>query len=121
MGLPSIWVTILLLMAGCNLTFTSNLDIALGVSWSSYEKRGITGNYLSKDFAEQVILPLMNRIAENIMEQKATDKLQNGVILALGLIVGGVGIFTVAWVYARRHFLAKIAKMPVCQFDHEAN
>ena len=84
----------------------SKLDLALGVKWSSFDDRGQSGNYLTKEFLEIVIKPIVNRISTEILRQEEVDEMQNYTLVGLVLIVGGSVIFSLAYVYLKK----KIAK-----------
>ena len=61
----------------------SSLNLALGVQWSNFDKRGQSGNYLTKEFLEIVIKPLINRISTEIIRQDEVDDLQNYTLAGL--------------------------------------
>ena len=86
----------------------ASLDVALGVHWSSYENQGQLGSYLSKDFASHVLLPLLTRVADAIINERSVNYYQNVVLIAISIIVGTVITFGSTWLYARRHFLQKM-------------
>jgi hypothetical protein len=105
----------LLTMTDCGLG--ASLDVALGVHWSSYENCGRLGSYLSKDFANHVLLPLLTRVADAILDERTVNYYQNVVLVVISIIVVGVLTFGGTWLYARCHFLQKmnilIANQPI--------
>ena len=112
-SLPGLWRTmqplgILMLLTMTDCGFGASLDVALGVHWSSYENQGRLGSYLSKDFASHVLLPLLTRVADAILDERAVNYYQNVVLIAISIIVLGVITFGSTWLYARRHFLQKM-------------
>ena len=88
----------------------SNLDLALGVKWSSFDHRGQNGNYLTKEFLEIVINPIVNRISTEILRQDEVDEMQNYTLAGLVLIVGGSIIFSLAYVYLKKKIVSKQAQ-----------
>ena len=84
------------------------LDLAIGVNCCSFENRGQLGGYLGKDFANHVILPLLTRVCDAILDERNMNYAQNVVLLILSIIVLGVLVFGGRWVYAKRHFLSKM-------------
>ena len=88
----------------------SNLDLALGVKWSSFDQRGQNGNYLTKEFLEIVIKPIVNRISTEILRQDEVDEMQNYTLAGLVLIVGGSIIFSLAYVYLKKKIVSKQAQ-----------
>ena len=88
-----------------------NTQLAIGVNWSSFENRRTLGGYLSKDFANHVVLLLLTRICDALLEERNMNYAQNVVLLILSIIVLGVLVFGGAWVYAKRHFLRKMNLM----------
>ena len=88
----------------------SNLDLALGVKWSSFDQRGQNGNYLTKEFLEIVIKPIVNRISTEILRQDEVDEMQNYTLAGLVLIVGGSLIFSLAYVYLKKKIVSKQAQ-----------
>ena len=88
----------------------SNLDLALGVKWSSFDHRGQNGNYLTKEFLEIVIKPIVNRISTEILRQDEVDEMQNYTLAGLVLIVGGSIIFSLAYVYLKKKIVSKQAQ-----------
>ena len=97
-----------MLLALTNCGLAASLDLVLGVNWSSFEKCGRLGSYLSKDFANYVILPLLTRVADAILDERTVNFYQNIVLVVISIIVLGVLIFRGTWLYARRHFLRKM-------------
>ena len=88
----------------------SNLDLALGVKWSSFDQRGQNGNYLTKEFLEIVIKPIVNRISTEILRQDEVDEMQNYTLAGLVFIVGGSIIFSLAYVYLKKKIVSKQAQ-----------
>ena len=110
-------LSFLMLLALTDCGFGASLDLALGVNWSSFENRGRLGSYLSKDFANHVLLPLLTRVADAILDERTVNYYQNIVLVVISMIVLGVLTFGGTWLYARRHFLQKmnilIANQPI--------
>ena len=86
----------------------SSLNLALGVQWSNFDKRGQSGNYLTKEFLEIVIKPLINRISTEIIRQDEVDDLQNYTLAGLVIICGGGILFTLAYVYLKKKMANKL-------------
>jgi hypothetical protein len=86
----------------------SSLNLALGVQWSNFDKRGQSGNYLTKEFLEIVIKPLINRISTEIIRQDEVDDLQNYTLVGLVIICGGGILFTLAYVYLKKKMTNKL-------------
>lgn len=87
----------------------SNLNLALGVQWSSFNHRGQSGNYLTKEFLEIVIKPLINRISTEILRQDEVDELQNYTLAGLVIVCGGTVIFSLAYIYLKKKIATKQA------------
>ena len=88
----------------------SNLNLALGVQWSNFNNRGRSGNYLTKEFLEIVIKPLINRISTEILRQDEVDDMQNYTLVGLVIICGGGIIFTLAYVYLKKKMANKLTQ-----------
>ena len=101
-------LSVLMLLGLTNCGFAASLDLALGVNWSSFENRGRLGSYLSKDFANHVIYPILSRVADAILDERAVNYYQNVVLIVISIIVLGVITFGGTWLYARCHFLQKM-------------
>ena len=86
----------------------SSLNLALGVQWSNFDKRGQSGNYLTKEFLEIVIKPLINRISTEIIRQDEVDDMQNYTLAGLVIICGGGILFTLAYVYLQKKMANKL-------------
>ena len=86
----------------------SNLNLALGVQWINFNHRGQSGNYLTKEFLEIVIKPLINRISTEIIRQDEVDDLQNYTLAGLVIICGGGILFTLAYVYLKKKMANKL-------------
>ena len=112
----------LLSMTACatltTVTDCASLDVALGVHWSSYANQGKLGSYLSSDFASHVLLPLLTRVADAILNERSVNYYQNVMLIAISIIVLAVLTFGTTWLYARRHFLQKMALLVAAQPIH---
>jgi hypothetical protein len=100
------------------ITDCASLDVALGVHWSSYANQGKIGSYLSSDFASHVVLPLLTRVADAILYERNVNYYQNITLIVLSIIVLAVLTFSTTWLYARRHFLQKMALLVAAQPIH---
>ena len=85
----------------------SNLNLALGVQRSSFNHRGQSGNYLTKEFLEIVIKPLINRISTEILRQEEVDVMQNYTLAGLVVVCGGAIIFSLAYLYLKKKIANK--------------
>ena len=82
----------------------------MGVQWSSFNHRGQSGNYLTKEFLDIVIKPLINRISTEILRQEDVDEMQNYTLAGLVIVGGGAIIFSLAYLYLKRKISNKQAQ-----------
>ena len=73
----------------------SSLNIVLGIQWSSYEN-------LSKDFGGHVVLPIMKKVADELLRQNNMDITQNWILMALVIIVSYSGITFLSFFYIKK-------------------
>ena len=69
--------------------FGGTLDLAIRVNWSNCANRGVTGENLTKDFGPHVLLPLLKRICDDILDHWNLDYIYNWVLLILCVVVIG--------------------------------
>ena len=101
---------VILLFCIFGLLSASNLNLALGVQWSSFNHRGQNRNYLTKEFLDIVIKPLINRISTEILRQEDVDEMQNYTLAGLVIVGGGAIIFSLAYLYLKRKISNKQAQ-----------
>ena len=81
----------------------SSLNLALGIQWSSYAQRGLNGQYLSKDFGGHVVLPIMEKVADELLRMQDLDTTQNWVLVVLVMVVSSSAIAFLSFVFIKKN------------------
>ena len=107
-----IWVVSFGLGLPC-ICWCSSLKAVLGIDWDNYEDRGVYNEfYLTKDFGQHVLRPLLQRVSDELLEQRFEDANQNiAIMFSLGLTCVFVFVFVV-FLLAGRYYKQRIKKVP---------
>ena len=107
-----IWVVSFGLGLPC-ICWCSSLKAVLGIDWDNYEDRGVYNEfYLTKDFGQHVLRPLLQRVSDELLEQRFEDANQNIAIMCVCVLCFVFVFVFVVFLLAGRYYKQRIKKVP---------